>query len=77
MSGIELKKAINENMFLRKKAVPFIFYTTSADKRIIEKTFFDMTVQGYFVKENSVAKIKSTIKIIVDYWSLCKHPNST
>jgi CheY-like chemotaxis protein len=75
MSGIDLKKAINDNEALRKKAVPFI-YTTAADKSIVNKAFFDMTVQGYFIKENSTAKIKSTIKIIVDYWYLCKHPNS-
>jgi len=76
MSGIELKKAINDNVALQKKAIPFIFYTTAADKRVIEKAYIETTVQGYFVKENSVAKIKSTIKIIFDYWCLCKHPNS-
>ncbi len=77
MSGMDLKKAINANDDLKKKAVPFIFYTASADNYTINTAFFDTMVQGYFVKEDSVAKIKSSVKAIIDYWSLSRHPNST
>ncbi len=75
MSGTELKKKINADAHLRKKAIPFIFYTTSANKLAIEQAY-EMTVQGYFVKENSISGIKSTVKVIIDYWKRCKHPNS-
>jgi CheY-like chemotaxis protein len=75
MTGTELKKRINGDESLRKKAIPFIFYTTSDQKYAIDKAY-EMMVQGFFVKENSVDKIKSTLKIIMDYWKLCKHPNS-
>lgn len=76
MNGYELKKRINDDEQLRKKAIPFIFYTTSNQKYALDKVY-EMMVQGFFVKENSMAGIKSTIKIIIDYWKLCKHPNST
>ena len=75
MNGYELKKRINDDEQLRKKAIPFIFYTTSDQKYALDKVY-EMMVQGFFVKENSMAGIKSTIKIIIDYWKLCKHPNS-
>jgi CheY-like chemotaxis protein len=75
MSGTEFKKEINADPHLRKKAIPFIFYTTSANKLAIEQAY-EMTVQGYFVKENSISEIKSTVKVIIDYWKRCKHPNS-
>ena len=75
MNGYELKKRINDDEQLRKKAIPFIFYTTSNQKYALDKVY-EMMVQGFFVKENSMAGIKSTIKIIIDYWKLCKHPNS-
>ena len=76
MNGYELKKRINDDEQLRMKAIPFIFYTTSNQKYALDKVY-EMMVQGFFVKENSMAGIKSTIKIIIDYWKLCKHPNST
>jgi len=75
MNGYELKKRINDDEQLRMKAIPFIFYTTSNQKYALDKVY-EMMVQGFFVKENSMAGIKSTIKIIIDYWKLCKHPNS-
>ncbi len=61
---------------MRTKAVPFIFYTGNDDKYAIRKAFFDMMVQGYFVKESNYDKMRSTIKTIVDYWSVSKHPNA-
>ena len=75
MNCYELKKRINDDEQLRKKAIPFIFYTTSDQKYALDKVY-EMMVQGFFVKENSIAGIKSTIKVIIDYWKLCKHPNS-
>ncbi|MFN2440181.1 MAG: response regulator [Chitinophagaceae bacterium] len=74
MKGNQLKKIIDENEFLRKKSIPYIFYTTSAQPHVIEEVY-DMIVQGYFTKEDSLPKIKYTIKCIVDYWKICKHPN--
>ncbi len=74
MKGNELKKIIDENDFLRRKSIPYLFYTTSVAPHQIEQAY-DMIVQGYFTKEDSLSKIKSTIKCIVDYWKICKHPN--
>ncbi len=76
MDGIAFKKAINDNEALRKKAVPFIFYSGSDNKYAVRKAFFDMIVQGYFVKESNYDKMRSTIKTIVDYWSVSKHPDA-
>ncbi len=69
MSGTEFKKKINADALLKKKAIPFIFYTTSANKHAIEQAY-EMTVQGYFVKENTMSEIRSTVKVIIDYWKL-------
>ena len=75
MSGIELKKAINENKVLREKAVPFIFLTTTSEQETI-KHVYEMMVQGFFVKPSSITDLKQMMKMILDYWSICKHPNS-
>lgn len=75
MSGIELKKRINEDEALRKKSIPFIFLTTSSEHRSVLEAY-EMMVQGYFKKENSFQQIQNTVRMIVEYWLICRHPNS-
>ena len=75
MNGLQFREHIDADEKLRRKSIPFIFFTTSGNKLSIEKAY-DMTVQGYFTKENTFNTIKETLKLIVDYWTKCKHPNS-
>ena len=75
ISGIEFKKNIHENPFLRDKSIPFVFLTTSSNKNSIIAAY-NMMVQGYFVKPNSVAELTTLLDQIISYWKICKHPNS-
>jgi CheY-like chemotaxis protein len=74
MDGFELREAINENDYLKKKAVPFIFLSTSDRVSDINKAY-TLTVQGYFTKPDSLAGLTNELKAIVDYWRKCKHPS--
>ncbi|MDQ6815586.1 MAG: response regulator [Bacteroidota bacterium] len=76
MNGLQLKSEIQQNEFLRKKAIPFIFLSTSADAKAVSEAF-DLSVQGFFVKENTYDGIQRQLKQIIDYWKSCRHPNST
>lgn len=75
MSGIELRRSINEHEELRKKSIPFIFLTTSSSRNSVDQAY-GMMVQGYFEKKNSAQEMKDALKMIIDYWNLCLHPNS-
>ena len=75
ISGIEFKRKIHENPHLKKKSIPFIFLTTSSDKNSVS-TAYEMMVQGYFVKPNSISELKTLLYQIISYWKVCKHPNS-
>ncbi len=75
MDGIILRTKICDNEYLKKKSIPFVFFTTTATKEAIEQAY-DMTVQGYFEKPSNIKDLKIMIKVILDYWALCKHPNS-
>jgi CheY-like chemotaxis protein len=74
-SGLNFKQKIDEDPFLRVKSIPFIFLSTTADKHIVAEAFAKMTIQGFFEKKNDIDGMKSTIKVIYDYWKLSKHPN--
>jgi len=75
-TGIEFKRQIDEHKELRKKSIPFVFYSTSVSQSFLDEAYTEMTVQGVFKKENSYKEIKKLIAAIFDYWQLCKHPNS-
>lgn len=75
-NGLEFKKRIDNDKELRKKSIPFIFYSTSAEQRAINKAYTEMTVQGFFEKGVSYEEIKDDIGAIINYWKRCKHPNS-
>lgn len=75
-SGMDFKKRIDNDKGLRAKSIPFVFYSTSVDPNYVTEAYTQMTVQGYFSKGNSYEEIKRKIKLIMDYWKDCKHPNS-
>jgi response regulator RpfG family c-di-GMP phosphodiesterase len=74
-NGIEFKRQIDKDKRLRKKSIPFVFYSTAVDRRIVDEVYTQMTVQGFFKKGNSYKEIRNNIKLIFDYWQICKHPN--
>lgn len=75
-SGIEFKREIDENPQLRRKSIPFLFYTTSVSPVSVIEAYTKMTVQGYFEKPGSIEEMKKVLQLIFSYWQVCKHPNS-
>jgi CheY-like chemotaxis protein len=75
VNGLELRGLINTDDYLREKSIPFVFFSTVADPAAVKNAYL-MTVQGFFVKESGLEELEKTIRLIVDYWTKCKHPNS-
>lgn len=75
-SGREFKKQIDDDEDLKKKSIPFVFFTTAAGKNYITEAYVELTVQGYFQKANSYQETKTIIRAIMEYWKYCKHPNA-
>ena len=76
MSGLEFKNKLDHNIELKKKSIPFIFYSTSAEKKYVNEAYIHLTVQGFFLKGQSIKEIKDQLRIIFEYWKICRHPNS-
>lgn len=76
MNGLDFRKMINENDYLRQKSIPFIYFSTSAEEASVNKAYL-MNVQGFFVKQSRFEDLKNSMRIIMDYWKLCKHPNNS
>jgi CheY-like chemotaxis protein len=72
MNGLELRKKINEDVTLKQKSTPFIFFSTAAMPTVVRDAF-NMDVQGFFIKEQSWEKMERTLRIIFEYWEKCEH----
>ena len=75
-NGIEFKKQIDADEQLRKKCIPFVFYSTSVAPKLVTEAYTKMTVQGFFKKPDNYDDMKKTISHILKYWEICQHPNT-
>jgi len=75
-TGIEFKRDIDADPELRKKSIPFIFYSTSVNQQAVNDAYLKITVQGYFEKPDQYKGVVNTLNVIIDYWKVCIHPNS-
>ena len=75
-TGLEFKRNIDGDPELRKKSIPFVFFSTFASQKAIDEAYIKMTIQGFFEKPSKYDEVKTLIKLILDYWKYCKHPNS-
>jgi CheY-like chemotaxis protein len=74
LSGLELRERIQANKDLRMKCIPFIFFTTTANKKSVLEAYYK-SVQGFFQKPNTLEELENKIKIIIEYWKECIAPN--
>jgi CheY-like chemotaxis protein len=74
VDGIELKQRIDSTDILRRKAIPFIFLTTSDTQSIVDNAYRITNLQGYFQKSPTMARLKKKIACIIEYWSEALHP---
>ncbi|GAC1387197.1 MAG: response regulator [Ginsengibacter sp.] len=74
MNGFELRHQIFTNKRLQEKCIPYLFFTTAADKKSVCEAY-GLSVQGFFKKSGSIEGLRKTIKNIIEYWQECMAPN--
>jgi len=73
-NGLEFKKKIDEDEELRAKSIPFVFLSTATEGRSVNTAYRELTIQGFFKKEDTINGLKKTLSLILDYWTVCYHP---
>lgn len=75
LDGFELRNKVKMDAKLQLKCIPYLFFTTaSTQKAVIDA--YSLSVQGFFVKQNSTRELEKTIAVIMDYWKRCASPNN-
>ena len=74
--GFDLKRKLLENSKLNGASIPFVFFTTTQNEKIVEDAF-KMAAQGFFVKDHSLSALKETIQAIMNYWGKSLTPTAS
>jgi CheY-like chemotaxis protein len=74
INGFELRQKIFNIEALQLKCIPYLFFTSSSHKKEVVDAY-GMSVQGFFVKSNSMQELENTIRRIMEYWQECIAPN--
>ncbi len=74
IDGFELRNKVFTNEQLQTKCIPYLFFTTTATKKAVIDAYA-LSVQGFFVKPNTMEALEKTIKKIVEYWKECIAPS--
>ena len=74
LNGLAFRKAIMENDYLRRKSIPFLFFTAVVSMDIVNEAF-DLQVQGFIQKAASYGGVKEQLSAVIVYWQHCLHPN--
>jgi CheY-like chemotaxis protein len=74
INGLALRKIICKDEYLKRKSIPFIFFSVAATPEIVNEAY-ELDVQGFYLKERSYKAIKDQLLAIFIYWQRCLHPN--
>jgi CheY-like chemotaxis protein len=74
INGFELRTKVFTNEQLQTKCIPYLFFTTGANKKSVIDAYA-LSVQGFFKKPTSMAALEKTVFKIVEYWKECIAPS--
>jgi CheY-like chemotaxis protein len=74
LNGFELRKKIHNNEELRVRCIPYLFFTTGADRKAVTDAY-SMSAQGFFIKPAKMKDLENTLRKIIEYWLECYAPN--
>jgi CheY-like chemotaxis protein len=74
LNGFQLREKLKTDEKLSNKCIPYLFFSTALNQRTVIEAY-SQSVQGFFVKQNSMSELEKTIKAIMEYWRRCAAPN--
>ena len=75
LNGIELREKLHQDAALQLKCIPYLFFSTAASQEMVINAY-SLSVQGFFIKQNSIEELEKSILYIMEYWKRCAAPNN-
>jgi CheY-like chemotaxis protein len=74
LNGFELRERLKTDAQLSVKCIPYLFFSTAINQQAVIDAY-SLSVQGFFIKQNSMEELEKTISAIMEYWRRCAAPN--
>lgn len=74
LNGFALREKLKTDEKLSNKCIPYLFFSTAVNQKSVVDAY-SQSVQGFFVKQNTMAELEKTIAAIMEYWRRCAAPN--
>jgi CheY-like chemotaxis protein len=74
MNGFDLRKKLRTDEKLSNKCIPYLFFSTAVSQKAVIDAYSE-SVQGFFVKNDTMVELEKTIFVIMEYWRRCAAPN--
>ncbi|HMJ69763.1 MAG TPA: response regulator [Cyclobacteriaceae bacterium] len=74
LNGFALREKLKTDSKLSNKCIPYLFFSTAANQKSVIDAY-SQSVQGFFVKPNTMTELEKTIRAIMEYWRRCAAPN--
>jgi CheY-like chemotaxis protein len=74
LDGFALREKLKTDADLQVKCIPYLFFSTALNQKAVIEAY-SLSVQGFFVKQNSMSELEKTISVIMEYWKRCAAPN--
>jgi CheY-like chemotaxis protein len=75
LDGFALRSKIRMDAQLQIKCIPYLFFSTASSQRAVVDAY-SLSVQGFFIKQSTMAEMEKTIRVIMEYWNRCVSPNN-
>ena len=73
LDGFALRDKIKTDAKLQLKCIPYLFFSTASSQKAVVDAY-SLSVQGFFIKQNTMAELEKTITVIMEYWQRCIAP---
>ncbi len=73
LDGFALRDKIKMDAKLQLKCIPYLFFSTASSQKAVVDAY-SLSVQGFFIKQTSMAELEKTITVIMEYWKRCVAP---
>jgi CheY-like chemotaxis protein len=74
LNGFALREKLKTDSKLSNKCIPYLFFSTAVNQKAVIDAY-SQSVQGFFIKQNSMEELEKTISAIMEYWRRCAAPN--
>ncbi|WP_128543354.1 response regulator [Larkinella soli] len=65
LDGFALRNKIHTDSQLSIKCIPYLFFSTAADQRMVVDAY-SLSAQGFFIKQTNYKELEETMSIIIE-----------